>query len=110
MLSDDEFKLLNTEAEGESEKTYITNWCWFLDFLLFMGLFLAGAVLLLVNISMTLHTDNNETDNKEPSLAIIYAQGRNDGWKEGGQEESKAGSEQTGLMTHKIRKPQPTLL
>lgn len=54
---------------------------------------------------MTLHTDN-----KEPSLAIIYAQGRNDGWKEGGQEESKAGSEQTGLMTHKIRKPQPTLL
>lgn len=46
-------------------KTYITHWCWFLDFLLFVGLFLAGAVPLLISISMTLHTDNSETDNSE---------------------------------------------
>jgi len=52
-------------------KTYITHWCWFLDFLLFVGLFLAGAVPLLISISMTLHTDNSETDSNELALTLL---------------------------------------
>lgn len=63
-------------------KTYITNWCWFLDFLLFVGLFLAGAVPLLISISMTLHTDNRETDSNELVLTLLvhmHKEGNMDG-------------------------------
>lgn len=63
-------------------KTYITNWCWFLDFLLFVGLFLAGAVSLLISISMTLHTDNRETDSNELVLTLLvhmHKEGNMDG-------------------------------
>ena len=63
-------------------KTYITNWCWFLDFLLFVGLFLAGAVPLFISISMTLHTDNSETDSNELALTLLvhmHKEGNMDG-------------------------------
>ena len=57
-------------------KTYIAHWCCFLDFLLFVGLLLAGTVFLLISISTWM-----------------------DGWMDGGQRGSKTGSEQTGTMT-----------
>lgn len=63
-------------------KTYITNWCWFLDFLLFVGLFLTGVVPLLISISMTLHTDNRETDSNELVLTLLvhmHKEGNMDG-------------------------------
>ena len=63
-------------------KTYITNWCWFLDFLLFVGFFLAGAVPLFISISMTLHTDNSETDSNELALTLLvhmHKEGNMDG-------------------------------